>query len=250
MKKHTPNRVLVVGATSGLGRGIAETYISRGCVVGIAARRQQLLAEVAAGHPDVYTAVCDVTQPEACVEQLKALVMQMGGMDLLVLSSGVGNQNVVLSYEAERPMIETNVVGWTAIVDWAYTYFKEQGFGHLAAISSIAGVRGLAPAPVYSASKAFQSHYLEAIRQRAMRTGGRLCVTDIRPGFVLTPLLANPKQFFWVLKPEKAVRSIVRAIDRRKGVATITTRWAMLVPIMRILPNWLMALVLVKKDKM
>lgn len=250
MKKSTPKRILVVGATSGLGRGVAETYISRGCTVGIVGRRKPLLEEVASGHPNVYTAVCDVTQPEACVEQLKTLVTQMGGMDLLFISSGVGSQNAVLSYAAERPMIETNVVGWTAIVDWAYTYFKEQGFGHLAAISSIAAIRGLAPAPAYSASKAFQSHYLEAIRQRVLHTGGRLCVTDIRPGFVDTPLLVNPKQYFWVLNPQKAVRSIMRALDRRKGVATITTRWAMLVPFMRILPNWLMALVLVKKDKM
>ena len=74
-----------------------------------------------------------------------------------------------------------------------------------------------------------------------MVSGRPIYVSDIRPGFVDTPLLANPKQFFWVLPPEKAVRAIVRAIDRRRGVATITCRWALIAPIMRLLPTRLLA---------
>lgn len=234
-------KVIIVGATSGLGRGIAETYISRGWQVGLAGRRTALLAEVAGEHPNVVYDTLDVTDTARCIKVLESLTERLGGLDLLVLSSGVGRQNAALDFDLELPTIETNVRGWTAIVDWAYKLFATQGHGHLAAISSIASVRGLAPAPAYSASKAYQAHYLEALRQRAMASGRPIYVSDIRPGFVDTPLLANPKQFFWVLPPEKAVRAIVRAIDRRRGVATITCRWALIAPIMRLLPTRLLA---------
>lgn len=234
-------KVIIVGATSGLGRGIAETYISRGWQVAIAGRRTALLEEVAGAHPNVIHDTLDVTDTARCIKVLESLTERLGGLDLLVLSSGVGRQNAALDFELELPTIETNVRGWTAIADWAYKLFATQGHGHLAAISSIASVRGLAPAPAYSASKAYQAHYLEALRQRAMASGRPIYVSDIRPGFVDTPLLANPKQFFWVLPPEKAVRAIVRAIDRRRGVATITCRWALIAPIMRLLPTRLLA---------
>lgn len=236
--------ILIVGATSGLGRGVAEIYIRRGWTVGVTGRRRQLLDElVGMGEGRVHAAVCDVTGPDA-VGRLAALADAMGGMDLLLLSAGVGRQNPTLDYALELPTLETNVVGWTAIVDWAFGYFQRRGSGHLAAISSIAALRGLAPAPAYSASKAFQAHYLEALRQRAMADGRPIYVTDIRPGFVDTPLLADPKQFFWVLTVEKAVRAIVRAMDKRRGVAVITRRWAMLAPLMRLVPVRLLARVL------
>ena len=239
-------KVIIVGATSGLGRGIAETYINRGWQVGIAGRRTALLQELAEGHPDVICETLDVTDTTSCIAALKRLTENLGGLDLLVLSSGVGRQNATLDFTLELPAIETNVLGWTAIADWAFSFFSAQGHGHLAAISSIAALRGLAPAPAYSASKAYQGHYLEALRQRALASGRPLYVSDIRPGFVDTPLLANPKQFFWVLPPDKAVRAIVRAIDRRRATATITRRWAFIAPFMRIVPTRLLAKVLVR----
>lgn len=239
-------RVIIVGATSGLGRGIAETYMRRGWTVGVAGRRENLLREVVAqaGTAPALYAVCDVTDPATAVPALQDLAGRMGGMELLVLSAGVGRQNPELDYAVELPMLRTNVTGWTAIVDWAYCYFRERGGGQLAAISSIAALRGLAPAPAYSATKAFQAHYLEALRQRALASRLPLCVTDIRPGFVDTPLLADPQQFFWVLPPDRAVRAIVRAIDRRRGVAIVTRRWRWLAPLMRLAPTWLLARVL------
>lgn len=234
-------KIMIIGATSGLGRGIAETYIRRGCTVAVMGRRVHLLDDlVRRGEGRVMAAPCDVAAGDV-TERVAALADRMGGMDLLVLSAGVGRQNPTLDYSIERTMLDTNVVGWTAVVDWAYRYFEHQGYGHLAAISSIAALRGLAPAPAYSATKAFQAHYLEALRERAIAQGGHICVTDIRPGFVDTPLLADPTQFFWVLPVDKAVRAIVRAIDRKRGVTTVTRRWAMLAPLMRMAPVCLLA---------
>ena len=225
------NKIIVVGATSGLGRMLAERYIRDGHVVGIVGRRGDKLAEVAKGHSEVHWS---------------ALAGEMGGLDLLVLCSGVGRMNPDLDYGLELPTVDTNVRGWTAVTDWAFSFFMQQGYGHLAAISSVAGIRGLAPAPAYSASKAYQIHYLEALRQRARISRKRVCVTDVRPGFVRTPLLSHPEKLFWVDEPEKAVRAIYRAISARKKKAVITRRWAFLAPWMRIAPEWLVAKILGK----
>lgn len=188
------NKIIVVGATSGLGRMLAERYIRDGHVVGIVGRRGDKLAEVAKGHSEVHCLKADVTDISQIAVHLSALAGEMGGLDLLVLCSGVGRMNPDLDYGLELPTVDTNVRGWTAVADWAFSYFMQQGHGHLAAISSVAGIRGLAPAPAYSASKAYQTHYLEALRQRARISRKRVCVTDVRPGFVRTPLLSHPEK--------------------------------------------------------
>ena len=227
------NKIIVVGATSGLGRMLAERYIRDGHVVGIVGRRGDKLAEVAKGHSEVHCLKADVTDISQIAVHLSALAGEMGGLDLLVLCSGVGRMNPDLDYGLELPTVDTNVRGWTAVTDWAFSFFMQQGYGHLAAISSVAGIRGLAPAPAYSASKAYQIHYLEALRQRARISRKRVCVTD-------------PEKLFWVDEPEKAVRAIYRAISARKKKAVITRRWAFLAPWMRIAPEWLVAKILGK----
>lgn len=239
-------RIMVVGATSGLGRGLAERYIAEGHVVGIAGRRLSLLEEVSGGRSNVYSAVADVTDIRSVTSVLQDLLLRMGGMDCLVMCSGVGYMNPELDVAPEQITVDTNVRGWTAVVDWAFGRFMQQGYGHLAAISSVAGIRGLAPAPAYSASKAYQIHYLDALRQRADISGGKVKVTDIRPGFVATPLLSAPEKFFWVVSAEKAVKAIYRAIDEKKRRAVVTRRWAMLAPMMKIAPEWLVRLILSK----
>ena len=154
------------------------------------------MAEVAEGHPEVYCLKADVTDVGQIAMLLAALASEMGGLDLLVLCSGVGRMNPDLDYGLELPTVDTNVRGWTAVADWAFFVFYATGIWHLAAISSVAGIRGLAPAPAYSASKAYQIHYLEALRQRARIFRKKVCVTDVRPGFVRTPLLSHPKCCF------------------------------------------------------
>lgn len=233
-------RIIIMGATSGIGRELAHHYIRRGCIVGVLGRRTSLLEELAEEKDNVHHETCDVCQPDTCVEALQRIYQRMGGMDLFVQCSGIGRMNAELSFENEKPTIDTNVMGWTACVCWAWNTFMKQGHGHLAAITSIASLRGLAPAPAYSASKAYQAHYLEALKQRAMASK-QLTVTNIRPGFVDTPLLADTSKFFWVVPVEKAARQIVKALDKRKSTCTVTHRWKWLVPAMLLIPNCIYA---------
>ena len=132
-------RVIIIGATSGIGREVALIYIAKGWKVGVAGRRAAELESLRAEAPSLVSAqVLDVTLPDAS-EKLHALIEQVGGMDVFLLSSGIGKQNYTLQTEIELTTAATNVEGFIRMTNAAYHYFEQQGHGHLAVISSIAG---------------------------------------------------------------------------------------------------------------
>ena len=237
-------RILVLGATSGLGRGLAERYISEGHIVGIAGRRENELINIAANHKNVHYSVLDVMNIDEVIIKLAKLVDDMGGVDLFIHSSGVGKMNPSLDSQIELLTVDTNVRGWTVIMDWIFNYFKQNGGGQIAAITSIAGLRGLSPAPSYAASKAYQIHYLDSLRQRAIALKLPIIITDIRPGFVNTPLLAHPEKLFWVLNKNQAINAIYHVIEKKKRHQVVTKRWALLAPILKYAPEWIVAKIL------
>ncbi len=160
-------------------------------------------------------------------------------MDLLIFSSGTGEINPALDFELEKPTLDTNVLGFTAVVDWGYRYFQRQGAGHLAAITSVAALQGEGVAPAYSASKAYQVNYLDALQKKSAKDRvekGRanIVVTDIRPGFVDTDMAKGPG-LFWMAPVEKAARQIATAIRRKRQVVYITRRWRLIGFVLRLL---------------
>ena len=230
-------RAIVIGATSGIGRGLAECFAAQGYAVGLVGRRENLLKEIAQSDPAAYHfAVADVTRPAETVAALECLVRELGGMDLCVVSAGTGDLNPSLDFALEETAILTNVLGWTAVADWAYNRFERQGGGHLVIVSSVGGLRGGGAAPAYNASKAYQINYAEGLRQRAAKSRLPLYVTDVRPGFVDTAM-AKGDGLFWVMPVEKAVRQIVRAVCRRRRVAVVTRRWRIAAWLLRHMPD-------------
>jgi short-subunit dehydrogenase len=123
-------------------------------------------------------------------------------------------------------------------MNYTFNYFVQQGHGQLAATSSIASIRGNGWAPAYSASKAFQSVYMEGLHMKARKMKARIFVTDIQPGFVNTKLAKGNGQF-WVAPVGKAANQIVQAIDKKKWRAYITRRWWIIAQLMKWAPGWI-----------
>ena len=225
-------RAIVIGASSGIGREVAQLLMKDGWTVGVAARREERLREIGA----TACQQIDVTQDDA-TERLRQLIAALGGMDLFFYASGIGKQNRELHEDIELATVQTNALGFTRMIGEAYRYFAEQGSGHIAAISSIAGTKGLGPAPSYSATKAMQNVYLQALEQQTHARGLNIRFTDIRPGFVDTALLSGDFRYPLILKPEAVARSIVRAIKRHRHVRVIDWKYRLITALWRRIPR-------------
>jgi NADP-dependent 3-hydroxy acid dehydrogenase YdfG len=230
-------RVIIIGASSGIGMEVAKLLLDEGCRLGVAARREDRLQTLKQLAPDrVVTSTIDVTA-EGAEQRLRSLIDELGGMDLFFYASGIGKQNRTLTPEIELNTVNTNGMGFTRMIGEAYRYFADRGEGHIAAISSIAGTKGLGPAPSYSATKAMQNVYLQALEQQANARGLKIRFTDIRPGFVDTALLNGDFHYPMMLKPEKVARQIVRAINNKRHIKVIDWRYALMTALWRRLPR-------------
>ena len=227
-------RAIVIGASSGIGLEVAKLLIEQGWTIGVAARRVELLQEIGAAAVELI----DVTTDEA-TEALHRLIDKIGGMDLYFHVSGIGKQNRELKADIELATVQTNGVGFTRMIGEAYRYFANQGNGHIAAITSIAGTKGLGPAPSYSATKALQNVYLQALEQQARSRGLDIRFTDIRPGFVDTALLSGDFRYPMMLRPEKVAQEIVYAINHRKHIRVIDWKYRILTVCWRRSPRWI-----------
>ena len=228
--------ILIIGATSGIGKALFEKYASEGNWLGIVGRRTKLLEELHLKHPDnTITATADITKQDEIEQAINELSEKAGNIDLAIVCSGTGELNPSLNYDIERPTLDTNVIGWTFVIDTLYQLFEQQGHGHLVAITSAGGLRGEPMAPAYSATKAYQINYMEALRKKAFKAGCKIAVTDVRPGLVNTAM-AKGDGLFWVMPVEKVVRQIYAAIRRRKSKIYVTKRWHVLAIINKNLP--------------
>ena len=227
-------RAIVIGASSGIGLEVAKLLIEQGWTVGVAARRVELLHGIGA----VAVERIDVTASDA-TEGLRRLIGNTGGMDLFFYASGIGKQNRELNEDIELATVETNGVGFTRMIGEAYRYFASHGGGHIAAITSIAGTKGLGPAPSYSATKAMQNVYLQALEQQALSRGLNIQFTDIRPGFVDTALLNGDFHYPMMLQPEAVAKEIVFAINHKKHIRVIDWKYRLLTALWRRIPRWL-----------
>ena len=233
-------KAIIVGATSGIGNCLATLLANNDFRVGITGRRTELLDQLKDKEPECFVSrTFDITQTSSIAGHLEELTRELGGLDILVISSGTGDLNDGLDFNIEKNTIDTNVSGFTAIADWAFNYFSGQKHGHLVAITSIAGLFGNYQAPAYAASKAFQLNYLQGLRIKALKNSLPIYITDIRPGFVHTDM-AKGEKFFWMSTPEKAAIQIFNAIRHKRKIAYITKRWVVIAFLFKYLPTQLM----------
>lgn len=239
----SPRTILIVGASSGLGQQIALTYAARGWKVGICARREQPLRQMAQTYPDqIRYRVLDVTRPDS-VDTLLELIRELDGIDIILYAAGCGWNNPELISAKDQATIATNVDGFTRIVNAAFTYFADNATpsrtkAQICAITSIAGTKGIGISATYSATKRYQNTYLQALSQLARTRRLDIDITDIRPGFIDTDLLdTQAHKYPMLMNVDYAARRIVRAIDRRRKIAYIDSRWHAVVIAWRLIPN-------------
>lgn len=232
------NKIVIIGASSGIGRALAEAFVSRGVRIGVAARRQNELDNLAEQYPGmVVSETLDVTDQMA-PQALHRLIDKLGGMDLYIHVSGICRSNPDMNPNVECEVAETDAVGFARMVSAAFRYFRQTNrAGHIVALSSVAATRGIGELAAYSASKHFVSAYLEAIEQLARMHKMSLTVTDIRPGWVRTPLLYEDRHYPMEMELKRVVPSILEAIVRKKKVAVIDWRWRLVCGVWRLLPR-------------
>jgi short-subunit dehydrogenase len=230
---------IVIGATSGIGKGLAELLAEHGYVVGITGRRMELLEELRSRRPESYVAeFMDISKPQEAREIFDRLAATLGVIDLVVVNSGMGKRNEELDWAIDKQIIDVNVAGCVAIANAAMHVFFKQGYGHLVGISSIAALRGSRYVPTYPASKAFLSAYLAGLRHKVRHDKLPITITDIKPGFVDTAM-AQGDHVFWCAPVRKAAQQIYQAIVKKKKHAYVTKRWRLIAWLLKILPDWM-----------
>jgi len=227
---------IIIGATSGIGEAIAKELAKRNYIIGLVGRRQNLLETIQKEiATESFIKVIDISDIHSAQQKLKDLIAEMKELDLIIISSGTGNHD--LSWAKQKEIIDVNVMGFAAMASIATDYFLNKGKGHIVGISSIAALKGFAQAPVYSASKAFISSYLQGLRERFKKLDKKIYVTDIQPGFVDTQMGKDSN--FWKATPQEAAQQICDTIENKRDHAYITYRWYLIAWAIKIIPDWL-----------
>lgn len=228
---------IVVGASSGIGKAIAECLMSTGWKVGLTSRKLENLQPLVDQNTGrAFAKVIDVDDPESARLGLRTYAEELGGVDLWVLNAGTGILNREFAWEPERQTIATNVMGFAAMTDAAVHHCMARCSGRIVGISSVAKKRGHPFTASYSGSKAFVSLYLDGVRQYLRRAAPGVSVTEVAPGYIDTPL----QQFdeaFWVASAETAARQIIAAALARRKHAYVPKRWAAVAALLSIAPR-------------
>ncbi len=218
--------ILIIGATSGIGKALYSHYVADGCNVAIMGRRKELLEEISSGNPSVTLPLSvDISDCKAFERTFKEVIGRFQQIDLAIICASIGHLNPSLEISQELDTLATNIVGWTNVIDTLYNYFEEQGQGHIVSITSIGGMQPTPIAPSYSASKAFQINYTKSLQAKAKKS--QLCITEIRPGLVNTRM-AKGEGLFWVMPVETVSKQIIRGIEKKRKLCIVTKRWRLL----------------------
>ena len=242
-------RIMIFGASSGIGKMLAQKYAAEGNVVAVAARREDQLVQLQKEYPsNIIVCRADVASPAveeggqegASVKgKFKEMLSALGGVDLVIYSSGMGKQNAAFDMNIEYSTINVNVKGFTALAAAVVEYGCSAGHHvQFVTVSSIASTRGIGISASYSASKMYQVRYMESLRQLSNAKGWNMSFTTILPGFIATDFIKD-HSYPMTMQLPYAVRCIKRAIDSRRKSVVIDWRWSLIVGFWKCIPNWL-----------
>ncbi len=219
---------------------MAKAFASRGVKVGLAARRTEPLSALKQTYPEfIEFESIDINREDA-PSRLYSLIDRLGGMDIYVHIAGIGYDNPALDPEREVNMIATNAGGFARMTCAAYRYFRsEKRKGSIVAVTSVAGTNGIGQFSAYSASKKCAQTYLVALRQLAHAEKVDVSFTDIRPGWIRTPLLRSDTHYLMEMDIDHVLPLIIKAIVHRPRVAYIDSRWLAIVEVWKRIPDFI-----------
>jgi short-subunit dehydrogenase len=240
----TRKNILITGASSGLGAGMARQFAARGRNLALCARRtdrlDELAAELTAAHPGitVATRTLDVTDHDAVFKVFGEFRAELGSLDRVIVNAGIGKGQPIGTgrFDANRQTLETNFVAAAAQVEAAVGIFREQRAGHLAVISSFSALRGMpGNLTAYAASKAGISALVEGTRVELRDTP--IKVTDILPGFIESEMNDRSERIPLLASAERGARSLAKAIEAEPAKAYVPAwPWVPMSVVMRLVP--------------
>lgn len=233
-------RVIITGASSGIGRALAVEYGRRGATLGLIARRRDELLKLASELPArSHTYVVDVRDAAALRSAAADFMEQAGCPDIVIANAGVSAGTSTAAAEDNEvfaEVIAVNVIGMMLTFQPFLGAMRARRSGVLAGIASVAGFRGLPGAGAYSASKAAAISYLESLRVELKGSG--VSVVTVCPGYIATPMTAiNPYRMPFLMQPGDAAAKIASAIDKRKRFYVVPWQMALVGAAMRRLPR-------------
>ena len=242
LKPEQPRRVVISGASGGLGLALAQHYLEQGAAVGVVARRADLLHSLAGQFPlQVYLYALDVRDASAMRSAAQDFISRCGVPDIVIANAGVSVGTLtehVEDTDAFQQVMDINVLGAVKTFQPFLLAMRDAGCGSLVGIASVAGFRGLPGAGAYSASKAALISYLESLRVELRGSGVR--VVTVCPGYVKTPMTeTNPYPMPFILEADRAARRIARVIEQGKSFAVVPWQMALVGRMLKLLPNWL-----------
>ncbi len=235
-----PNAI-IVGCATGMGKASAKQLAEKGYRLGLADYQVDLLDAFSKELPgEVLTCKINVAHHKEAREQLGFLIERLGGVDLFIFCAGIRDDKTQ-RWESENQVYQINAIGFAALTHFVFNYFRNNGKkGQIVALSSILAMRGFGFATPYCASKFFIRGYLQGLRHQSAVQKLGISITEIRPGFVKTPMTENQKNLFWVSSVEKAAKQIVTAIDQKKKWAYVTKRWELVGLLCKFIPTALL----------
>jgi short-subunit dehydrogenase len=233
-------RVFITGASSGIGEALARHYAARGAVLGLVARREDLLRSLRDSLPapaEIYA--CDVRDLAALQAAAADFIARRGVPHIVIGNAGISHGTATEFAEDAavfREVLEINVMGLVHTFHPFVAAMRERGSGSLVGIASVAGLRGLPGASAYSASKAAAIRYLESLRVELRGSGVQ--VTTICPGYIATPMTKrNPYRMPFLLQADDAARRFAQVIDARRSYALVPWQMAIIGRLLAVLPN-------------
>lgn len=233
----TKATAIIVGASSLLSQEIAKKLASQGVKLALFAQDPNSLSDLATSLPtEVSLHQLNIADPQSVIASLEQVWQSLGGAHLVLVNTGLNSYDAALPWQPEQDIITVNVQGFSAVCNTAFKLFADQGYGQLAAINSIAGLRG-GPSVAYHASKAFASNYLEGLSMHAQRLKLPITITDIQLG--LLDKAAMQKSRLWLSPPAEVANQVVSAMEKGKRKVYVTKRWRLVAWLTKLLPEFI-----------